>query len=575
MNMNPRLFLYASLARWKVLQKSYISKIMVVAFLGTHIPLLTLLASFILSNAYSLETSLQILGVALVATLVGTAATLYALRQLLAPVILTSTALQHYLTTKRLPELPTEFDDEAGTLMANTTQTLQKLDELIHFITNYDELTSLPNRMLFCDRLHQFLAQPEHHQRLVAIFVLGIDDFTDVSHSLEPKTCNLLIRAIAQRLENCVMPKDILAHVGKGEFAIAQTDIPSFESVIERSQLLLSTFSKPFLIDGNVIYITVSIGTTINTLEEGIEVDQILQQGNIALHQAMKQGRRQHQFYSPEINARLQERLLLEHELNGALERGELTLYYQPLLSLNQNRVTALEALVRWQHPTRGLVSPAQFIPIAEANGLIVPIGEWVLRTACTQNQAWRDAGLSPIRMSVNLSARQFEQPNLVTVVSQILEESKLDPSLLELEVTESFLMADIQGSVETLKQLRTLGISLALDDFGTGYSSLSYLKRLPINMIKIDRSFVQDVMSNPESMAVTNAIIALSKSLQLHVTAEGIETNEQLDYLKKQGCHEGQGFYFSRPVPADRVAEMFEESFWAALQPKVALQTH
>jgi diguanylate cyclase (GGDEF)-like protein len=561
MELNCKLALYSFLARFGVLKKSYTAKIMLVAFLGTHVPLLTLLTTFVISNSYSWEMTVRVLVIALLATLAGTAATLYALRHLLAPVILTSAALQDYLNTKKLPELPTEFADEAGTLMADTSQTIHKLDELIRYISNYDALTGLPNRDLFRDRLHQTVSQSENNQRLVAVLLLGIDDFTDMSHTLDRETLNLLLRAIAQRLTTCMGQTDILAHVGEDEFAIALTEIPSFESAIKLSQLIVSTLAKPFFLEGSSIRITASIGIAINDLEDRNGVDKLLQQARLALYQAKQQGRSQYQFYSPEVNAQLQERLALENELHGAVERNEMVVYYQPLIDLHSRQITAMEALVRWQHPTKGLVSPAKFIPIAEANGLIVPIGEWVLRTACAQTRAWQLAGLPPIRISVNLSARQFEQLNLVEVVSQILEETGLEASYLELEVTESFLMGDVQRSVNTLEQLRELGISLALDDFGTGYSSLNYLKRFPVTMLKIDRSFVQDVTSNPDSAAVTDAIIALAKSLRLNITAEGIETQEQLEYLQRRGCEEGQGFYFSRPVPADAIAQMLKES--------------
>ncbi len=534
---------------------------MLVAFLGTHVPLLTLLFSFVISNSYSFEMAARVMIVALLATLAGTAATLYALHHLLKPVILTSATLQNYLNTKTLPELPTEFADEAGTLMADTSQTLHKLDGLIHYMSNYDDLTGLPNRDLFCDRLHQTLSQPENNQRLVAVFLLGIDDFTAISHGLERQKTNLLLRAVAQRLSICVAQTDILAHLSGDEFALARIEIVSFESVIKLSQVLLSTLSKPFSIEGNLIHITASIGITINGINDPNSVDQLLQQAHIALYQAKQQGRSQYQFYSPEINAQLQERLTLENELHGALGRNEMLVYYQPLIDLDSGEITAMEALIRWQHPTLGFISPAKFIPIAEANGAIVPIGEWVLRTACAQNRAWQLAGFTPIRISVNLSARQFEQPYLVEIISQILEETGLKASDLELEVTESFLMGDIERSVKTLKQLRELGIWLALDDFGTGYSSLNYLKRFPVNILKIDRSFVQDIMSNPDSVAVTNAIIALAKSLRLSITAEGVETQEQLEYLKMQGCDEGQGYYFSCPVPADIIAPMLQNS--------------
>ncbi|MCC5643359.1 bifunctional diguanylate cyclase/phosphodiesterase [Nostoc sp. CHAB 5824] len=561
MKLNHKLYLYTFLAHFGWLKKSYTTKIMLVAFLGTHVPLLTLLLSFVISNSYSLEMAVQVMIIALLATLAGTAVTLYALNHLLKPVILTSAALQNYLSTKTLPELPTEFVDEAGTLMADTSQTIKKLDELIHYISNYDDVTGLPNRDLFCDRLHEILSKPENNQRLVAVFLLSIDDFTGMIHGLEHETINLLLRAVAQRLSTCITQTDILAHLSGDEFAFARMEIHSFENVIKLSQVLLSTLSKPFSVEGNSIHITASIGITINDLNACNSVDQLLQQAHMALYQAKQQGRSQYQFYSPEINTQLQERLTLENELHGALERNEMVVYYQPLIDLHSRQITAMEALVRWQHPTLGLISPAKFIPIAEANGAIVPIGEWVLRTACAQNRAWQLAGFTPIRISVNLSARQFEQPYLVEIVNQILEETELKASDLELEVTESLLMGDIERSVKTLKQLRELGICLALDDFGTGYSSLNYLKRFPVNMLKIDRSFVQDVTSNPDSAAVTDAIIALAKSLRLNITAEGIETQEQLDYLQMRGCDEGQGFYFSRPVPADIIAPMLQKS--------------
>jgi diguanylate cyclase (GGDEF)-like protein len=562
MKFNQKLSLYASLSRFGLLKRSYTAKIMLIAFLGTHIPLLTLIISFVISNSYSWEIAMRVLGIALIATLVGTTATLYALRFLLAPVILTSKALQAYLNSKTLPELPTEFVDEIGTLMANTSHTLHKLDDLIHYISNYDELTGLPNRELFCDSLHQTFSCPQNSQRLIAVLSVGIDDFPGISHALEPKISNLLLRTVAQRLQTCITQTSILAHLSRDEFAIALTDIPTFENVIKFSELILNTLGKPFSLEGNLIRITVSIGITLNSLSKQQGVDQLLQQAHMALHQAKQQGRSQYQFYSAERNAQLRARMVLESELHGALERDEMLVYYQPLIDLQSGEVTAIEALVRWQHPTLGFISPVEFIPIAEANGLIVSIGEWVLRTACAQNYAWQVAGLPKIRVSVNLSARQFEQPNLIEMISQMLAETGLEALYLELEVTESFLMVNLQRSVQIMEQLRELGVSLALDDFGTGYSSLNYLQQFPVNMLKIDRSFVKDVMSNPDSAAVTDAIIALAKSLQLSITAEGVETQEQLNYLQLRGCHEGQGFYFCRPVTAEAIAQLLTTNF-------------
>lgn len=558
--MSYKLGLYGFLARFRVLKRSYIAKIMAVAFLGTHVPLLVLLLSFVLSPTYTWEMTLRVLIITLLATLGGTVATLFALHHLLRPVALTSKELQNYLNSQRLPNLPTEFADEVGTLMANTSQTLHKLDELIHYIRHYDDLTGLPNRELFRDRLAQASLVPTGSSRLVAVLLVGINDFVEVSHAWDLETANLLIRGIAQRIENSVHPSSIVARLEGDEFAIALTDIPSFENVIKLAQLLLSTLAKPFSIQGNGIRVTAGIGITLEHLSDRNEIDLLLQQAHMALHTAKQQGRSRYQFYSPEITAQLQERMILENELYGALERQEMRVYYQPLIDLQTGEIRAVEALVRWQHPTFGLVSPAKFIPIAETNGFIIPLGEWILRTACAQNREWQSAGLQPIRLSVNLSARQFEQSDLVERVRETLQETSLEPAYLELEVTESALMNNMGCSMATLSKLRGLGISLALDDFGTGYSSLNYLKQFPVNMLKIDRSFVQDITSNPDSAAVTNAIIALAQSLHLGITAEGIETEEQLNYLKMRGCHEGQGFYFSRPVPAEAIAPMLTQ---------------
>lgn len=561
MNINQKLYLYSSLARFRLLKKSYTAKIMIVAFLGTHVPLLALILSFITSNSDSWDTTFRVLGVALLATLIGTGATLYALRHLLMPVILTSEALQNYVKNKKLPVLPTKFIDEAGTLMADTSQTLHQLDELINYITNYDALTGLPNQNLFCQRLEEILSETQNKQRLVAVFLVGIDDYTGLSHGLDQDTLNFLLRAIAQRLTTCISSKDILAHINKDEFAIARLEIPSFESAISLAQLLVNSLEKPLLIDQQAIHITASVGIVLNALDDN-KVIELLQQAEIALYQCKQKGRSQYQFYSPETNAQLREKLLLENELHGALNKGEMLVHYQPLIDLNTGQITAVEALVRWQHPQRGLVSPGLFIPIAEANGLIVPIGEWVLRTACAQTRRWQLDGLPAIRISVNLSARQFEQPNLVEVIREVLTETGLQPSDLELEVTESFLMGDIRRSVKTLEELRELGVILALDDFGTGYSSLNYLKRFPVHILKIDRSFIQDVTSNPDSAAVADAIIALAKTLHLEITAEGIETKDQRDYLQMRGCDEGQGYYFSKPVPAENIAGLINNNF-------------
>ena len=552
MNRFQHLNFYASLSRLKSLKKSYPAKMILVAFLGTNVPLLALILSMTLSNMYSWDQAVQVIRITIFATLFGTASTVYALCQLLRPVVLTSVALQNYLHNQTLPELPTQFPDEVGTLMKNTTQALYQLDELLHRVTHYDSLTGLPNRQLFCDRFQKQLLKTSRP----TVLLLSLDDFTAISNTLGHSASNILLGQVSQRLfvslgQSCA----ILAHLSADEFAIALIDY-SIEKIVDQSQTLLSTFKKSFTIEDQSIRITASIGISLNSGSQQ-DVEKLLQHAQIALYQAKEKGRCQYQFYSPDINAQLQERLTLENDLHQALANHEITIHYQPLIDLKTQKIVALEALVRWQHPTRGLLSPTKFIPIAEASGLILSIGEWILRTACAQNHAWQTAGLPPIRMSVNLSGRQFDHPNLVQTVSQILMETGLAPTYLELEVTESFLMEDVERSIDLLTQLKATGIMIALDDFGTGYSSLSYLKQFPVNMLKIDRSFIHDVASNPNSAAVTDAIIALAKSLNLGITAEGIEAQEQVDYLQLRGCHEGQGFYFSRPLPVDQITQL------------------
>ena len=552
MNRFQSLTFYASLSQLKVLRTSYSAKIILVAFLGVHVPLLALILNMALSNLYSWDQAIQVLEIALFATLLGTVATVYGLYQLLRPVVLTSAALQDYLHDQVLPKLPTQFPDEVGILMRNTTQVLYQLDDLLHRATHYNSSTGLPNRQLFCDRFQQQLLKTSQP----TVLLLNLDNFTAISQTLGQGASNLLLSQVAQRLlmslgQSCA----ILAHFSADEFAIALMD-DSIEKTVDQSQALLFSFTQPFIVKDQSIRMTASIGITLNEGNQE-DVEQLLNHAQIALSQAKEKGRSQYQFYSPSINIQIQERLMLENDLHQALANHEIILYYQPLINLQTHKIVAVEALARWKHPTRGLMKPSTFIPIAEASRLILPIGEWILRTACDQNKAWQMAGLPPIRMSVNLSGRQFEQPNLVQTVAQILIETGLAPMYLELEVTESFLMEDVERSIDLLTQLNATGIMIALDDFGTGYSSLSYLKQFPINMLKIDRSFIHDVASNPNSAAVTDAIITLAKSLNLGITAEGIEAQEQVDYLQLRDCHEGQGFYFSAPLPVEQITQL------------------
>lgn len=553
-----RLWLYAWLSRLDRLQ-SYKGKIMVVAFLGTHVPLLALIVYFVLGNAFSLGVSLRILGIALLATLGGTALTLYSLHNLLAPVTLTAGALQDYLSQHKLPNLPTGFRDEVGTLMANTARTIRKTDELIQQLAHYDDLTGLPNRYLLRDRLQQELVQAQAEGQWLAVFCLSLNNFKNLCNTFGQETGDRLLRAVAQRLTEAVGEQNFLAYLGSNEFAVVQTGLTTAEAAVTLAEGLLKTLAQPFASGDREIRITTSMGITLAPLDPGSSL-QLLQNADTAMNQAQQQEGSHYQFYATEMNTQLQERLALENGLYKALEREELRLHYQPRVDLTSGRITAVEALLRWESPDLGWVSPGRFIPLAEQTGLIVPIGEWVLRQACAQNRAWQQMGLPPIRMAVNLSARQFEQSNLSYTVGQILQETGLDPAYLELEVTESFIMKNVQQSEATLQQLHAMGISLALDDFGTGYSSLSYLRRFPVDTLKIDQSFVRELPADPDDAAVVNAIIALAQSLQMSITAEGVETQAQLEYLQAHRCSDIQGYYFSRPLPVSTMTQLLQE---------------
>ncbi|MBD1940582.1 EAL domain-containing protein [Microcoleus sp. FACHB-68] len=554
---HPNLWLYSFLSRFQR-PPSYKGKIMLVAFLGTHVPLLTLLLYFLTTNSSSFEMTLRVLGIALVATLTGTLLTLYALHNLLAPVILTFLTLREYSNKKKLPNLPTKFTDEVGILMADTVRTIKQLDEVIQHLTNYDNLTGLPNQALFQDRLQQALIRSQDNNRLLAVISLKLKNLSEINNALGRDAGDLLLREAAQRLSASLRSTDLLSRVAKDEFALAQTDLAASEDILPLCKKILSTFSTTFFIENKPLHISVSLGIAVYPFD-GSQVDQLWENASTAMYLARRQAQNNYQFFGADMKAQLQERLTLENELRHALTRNEIHLHYQPRVELHHNQIVGVEALVRWQHPELGFVSPVKFIPIAEANGLIVPIGEWVLRTACTQNRIWQEAGLPPIRMAVNLSARQFEQSDLVERINQILEETGMDVAYLELEVTESLFVDNIQNTINILQQLRDRGITLALDDFGTGYSSLNYLRHFPIDTLKIDRSFVRDVVADPHNAAVTNAIISLAKSLELKITAEGVETQDQFEYIKSQGCNEIQGYYFSRPVPADALARLLQ----------------
>jgi diguanylate cyclase (GGDEF)-like protein len=418
---------------------------------------------------------------------------------------------------------------------------------------NYDALTGLPNRNLLHDRLRQAVYS-QRNPRAIAVVFMDLDHFKFVNDSLGHSVGDKLLKGMGERLRSVLREGDTVGRVGGDEFVLILNDQASEEVIFRAMQRISAKVSEPIDIEGKELYVTCSAGISLYP-QDGPDVDTLLKNADAAMYRAKEHGRNNFQFYTSEMNERVNERLSLEHALRRALERREFLLHYQQKTDLRSGAIIGAEALVRWNHPEWGLVRPARFIPLAEETGLIVPLGEWVLGEACRQARAWMDQGLKPGVVSVNLSARQFRQEGLVRVVSRILEETRLEPSLLEFELTESMVMHNVEAAITTLQGLKSLGVALSVDDFGTGYSSLSYLRQLPVDTLKIDRSFVRDIGAgeNPDDGVIAQAIISLGHSLRLKVIAEGVETDAQLRFLKRHGCDELQGFLYGEAVaPAD-----------------------
>ena len=425
-------------------------------------------------------------------------------------------------------------------------------------MTHYDVLTELPNRFLFLDRLGHAIGRSAHSHRMIAVLLLDIDNFKTINDTLGHTHGDLLLQDIAGRLRRCVLEDDTLARIGGDEFAIVLEGVSEIEEIALIAQKIVDIFSLPFTPSSQEIFVTPSIGITIYPMD-GHDSDSLLKNADAAMYSAKEYGRNHFRFYTTDMNALAIQRFAMEGALRRALEREEFTLYYQPQVDIKSGRVIGVEALLRWNHPERGLVPPNEFIPLLEENNLIISVGEWVLRTACAQCRAWQDAGLPALRMAVNLSARQFRQDDLVEMIDSILRETGISPKLLELELTEGLLMENTSKTSMILGRLKRRGILVAIDDFGTGYSSLSYLKRFPIDRLKIDRSFVRDIISDSNDAAIAVAVISLGRSLGLSVIAEGVETRDQLEFLGVQKCDEYQGFHFSRPVPPEEIVSLFK----------------
>lgn len=434
----------------------------------------------------------------------------------------------------------------------NVTKERQAAEQ-IHLLSSYDALTGLPNRAHFVDRLEQTLHHRKGGDSILATLFLDVDRFKVINETLGHAAGDQLIRDIARRINDCVRGGDILARLGGDEFAILMQNYEANDDVAPFATRILNTFKEPFSIDSKELFVTASVGIS-QYPADGKDASQLLGRAEEAMYQAKERGKNRFQFYSADTSSRSFEQLSLETSLRKALERDEFVLHFQPQVDIHTGAVEAVEALIRWQHPDLGLVAPADFIPLLEETGLIVPVGEWVLHAAAEQHVAWREAGLPPLEMAINLSALQLHQENLIAVVETILRESGMEARYLELEITESAVMQRIKEVAKLLRSFKAMDIRLTVDDFGTGYSSLSYLTQLPIDALKVDRSFVRNVPDSEQDAEVTQAVVALAHSLRLMVVAEGIETEQQLQFLRSIGCHRAQGFLFSRPVPADQI---------------------
>jgi len=434
----------------------------------------------------------------------------------------------------------------------------KRYEARLEYQANYDTLTGLANRNRLTDRLRQAIVLAERYGHQVAVAFIDLDQFKFINDSLGHHIGDKVLVAVAARLKSCVRENDTIARHGGDEFVVVIDH--SDESVLSTLMArILSCIAEPILVDNRELQVTCSIGFSVYPID-GLDVDALLKNADAAMYRAKEQGRNNVQFYTEELNQKIRKRLAMESMLRQALERGEFFLNYQPQVDLKTGVIIGVEALVRWNHETEGTIAPCDFIPLAEELGLIVPIGEWVLRTACTQTKAWQEAGFSAIGVAVNISARQFRQKDLAEMIARILQETGLEPCHLEIELTESMVMQNVEAAIATLESLKGMGIRLSIDDFGTGYSSLNYLKRFPIDVLKIDQSFVRDIVSDDDDAAIACSIIALAHALKLKVIAEGVETVAQLNYLAEHHCDAMQGYYFSRPLSASACGLMFRE---------------
>jgi diguanylate cyclase (GGDEF)-like protein len=434
-------------------------------------------------------------------------------------------------------------------IIEDITERKQMQQDLLH-LAHHDNLTHLPNRGLFYDRLSQALAQAHRHEWAVGVMFIDLDRFKIVNDTLGHGVGDLLLQQVAKRLSGCIRAEDTVARLGGDEFAVMLPDLADAQDAAAVARKILGALAAPFQLDGHEVFVTASIGIA-SYPRDSHDADTLIKHADAAMYRAKDLGKNNYQLYSALLSEQAPERLQLESNLRRALERNEFVLHFQPRANLVTGLITGVEALVRWQLPNGSLVAPADFIPLLEETGLIVPAGEWVLRAACAQVRTWQQDGLEPVPIAVNLSARQFHQQDICEVVTRALHDYAVDPRFLELEITESAAMKNAAEATKTLRALKAIGVHIAIDDFGTGYSSLGYLKRFPIDSLKLDRSFVTDLPDNEEDASIAQAVITMAHALKLKVIAEGVENEAQLAFLAAHGCNEMQGYHLSRPLPA------------------------
>ncbi|MDX6406843.1 MAG: hypothetical protein QOH70_4298 [Blastocatellia bacterium] len=472
---------------------------------------------------------------------------------------LVETAVSRALAHHRLLSQKRRYENHLEELVKERTAELEHL-------AFYDGLTDLPNRILFADRCAQALAIARRNQNLVAVMLVSLDRFKKVTESLGHAAGDVVLSEAAARLQCCVTRGDTVARFEGDEFALLATEVNEMADLAEITRAITEVFKAPFRLDGHEVYVTTSVGISLYP-SNGDDSSTILRNAEAALYRAKKQGGNNCQFYAADMNSLALKRLGLETSMRRAVENKEFITYYQPVVNLATGEIVGSEALVRWQHPELGLLLPAKFIGLAEDTGLILDIGEFVMRAACASTRAWQEQGLGRLRIAVNISARHFQQKNFLARLVEILDETRLDPASLELELTETSIMENTESAVELLGQIRELGVTIAIDDFGTGYSSLSYLKRLPIDTVKLDRSFVMGATTDPDDAALVMAIVTLAHNLRLSVIAEGVETEDQVAFLRLLRCDEAQGYLFGKPMPP----EVFEATL--GIDPKRKLR--